>query len=83
MCRITVHIIETMLLELGVTRLSLPSVETAMLVWGALGFEACVGEDRRRICGIGTLVFPGTSVLQRYVRADSLTTLPKDVALCK
>ncbi|XRB05405.1 PHD-type domain-containing protein [Pycnococcus provasolii] len=83
LCRITVHIIETMLLELGVNKLILPSVETAMLVWGALGFEACVGEDRRRICGIGTLVFPGTSVLQRYVRADSLTTLPKDVALCK
>ena len=75
-CRITVRIIQSLLMDLGVQKLVLPSVESALPVWGALGFEACLGDDRRRLCNLGTLVFPGTAVLQKALTCESLTAWP-------
>ncbi|KAK3256370.1 hypothetical protein CYMTET_34493, partial [Cymbomonas tetramitiformis] len=74
LCRRLVRVVEELLLELGVKLLVLPAVPAIQPTWTrAFGFHECTPTERRALCELGILLFPGTILLQKPISPEAFT----------
>lgn len=73
LCTYLMHVLETSLSQVGVRKLVLPAVDSA--VWCShFSFEICELADLQHLCALGTIVFPGTTWLKKHLIPGSIST---------
>ncbi|XP_031249188.1 increased DNA methylation 1-like isoform X2 [Pistacia vera] len=74
MCRLLLHELEKLLIQLGVERLVLPSILQLQKTWeDSFGFSELLHSQRRELFGYPFLAFPGTKMLQKFLSNSSTT----------
>lgn len=81
MCRLLVHEMEKMLIELGVERLVLPAISQLQETWvSSFGFTQMPAGLRQELLGYPFLLFQGTSLFQKVLCKSTLTASPSDAS---
>ncbi|KAJ0096566.1 hypothetical protein Patl1_27995 [Pistacia atlantica] len=72
MCRLLLHELEKLLIQLGVERLVLPSILQLQKAWeDSFGFSELLHSQRRELFGYPFLAFSGTKMLQKFLSNSS------------
>ncbi|KAH9624140.1 hypothetical protein KSS87_013121 [Heliosperma pusillum] len=78
MCRLLLHELEKMLIELGVERLVLPGIATLSETWvSSFGFMEMPASVRRELLGYPFVVFQGTTMFEKI-----LSRSPEEASEC-
>lgn len=72
LCKYLMHVLEKSLLQVGVRKMVLPAVDSG--VWCShFKFETCELVDLQHLCALGTIVFPGTTWLKKYLSSETVS----------
>ncbi|GAB2246343.1 hypothetical protein Droror1_Dr00001836 [Drosera rotundifolia] len=75
MCRLLVHELEKMLIDLGIKRLVLPAIPQLSETWvSSFDFKEMPDELMQELCGFPFLIFQGTKLFQKVLSKSSLVS---------
>ncbi|MCO5578450.1 hypothetical protein L7F22_032293 [Adiantum nelumboides] len=80
MCKTLMKVMETMLADIGVHKLVLPSVDELLGTWkDSFGFRAMTLQERKQVSNVGMLPFVGTTLLQKSLTRSEDLHVPEPV----
>ncbi|XP_020583775.1 increased DNA methylation 1-like [Phalaenopsis equestris] len=79
MCRRLMHVIEEMLKSLKVEMLVLSAIPSLVETWtSTFGFQHINDDDKKKLCGINLMIFPGATLLKKNLFECERSELGKD-----